>query len=189
MTKEQIERLPLWAQTDVKALWLENDLLRKMIIDIKGEIDMNRFLLDKKNQTTFETINFNLKNKFDMENKTLTNHENGNDANRFLTDLKKLKQMDKEKQVLELFNKYYEYVRTTDDGEQRGEWKRDFARQVVKLFCQPNVSGSLQDLKQIIRDLIETYIINLDDNGNPKASITDIMKLTDRAVKLVGNDR
>jgi len=47
--------------------------------------------------------------------------------------------MDKEKQVLELFNKYYEYVRTTDDGEQRGEWKRDFARQVVKLFCQTAV--------------------------------------------------
>jgi hypothetical protein len=55
--------------------------------------------------------------------------------------------MDKEKQVLELFNKYYEYVRTTDDGEQRGEWKRDFARQVVKLFCQPDVIGSLPEHK------------------------------------------
>jgi hypothetical protein len=32
----------------------------------------------------FETLNFNFKNKFDMENKTLTNHENGNDANRLL---------------------------------------------------------------------------------------------------------
>jgi hypothetical protein len=53
--------------------------------------------------------------------------------------------MDKEKQVLELFNKYYEYVRTTDDGEQRGEWKRDFARQVVKLFCQPAVIESLPE--------------------------------------------
>ena len=32
----------------------------------------------------FETQNFNLKTKFDMENKTSTNHENGNDANRLL---------------------------------------------------------------------------------------------------------
>ena len=32
----------------------------------------------------FGTQNFNLKNKFDMENNTLTNHENGNDANRLL---------------------------------------------------------------------------------------------------------
>ncbi len=30
------------------------------------------------------TQNFNLKTKFDMENKTSTNHENGNDANRLL---------------------------------------------------------------------------------------------------------
>ena len=32
----------------------------------------------------FGTINFHLKTKFDMENKTLTDHENGNDANRLL---------------------------------------------------------------------------------------------------------
>ena len=51
------------------------------------------------------------------------------------------------------------------------------------------VSGSLQEHKQVIRDLMETYIINLNENGSPKASITDIMKLIDRAVMLVGNDR
>lgn len=51
------------------------------------------------------------------------------------------------------------------------------------------VSGSLQEHKQVIRDLMETYIINLDENGSPKASIADIMKLIDRAVELVGNDR
>lgn len=33
----------------------------------------------------FETQNFNFKTKFDMEHKTSTNHENGNDANRLLT--------------------------------------------------------------------------------------------------------
>jgi hypothetical protein len=54
---------------------------------------------------------------------------------------------------------------------------------------QPLVSGSLKEHKQVIRDLMETYIINLDENGSPKASITDIMKLIDRAVMLVGNDR
>ena len=32
----------------------------------------------------FETRKINLKIKFDMENKILTNHENGNDANRLL---------------------------------------------------------------------------------------------------------
>ena len=32
----------------------------------------------------FGTQNFNFKNKFDMENETSTNHENGNDSNRLL---------------------------------------------------------------------------------------------------------
>jgi hypothetical protein len=32
----------------------------------------------------FGTLNFHLKTKIDMENNTLTNHENGNDANRLL---------------------------------------------------------------------------------------------------------
>ena len=36
----------------------------------------------------FGTQNFNFKNKFNMENKTLTNHENGNDANRLLAEVK-----------------------------------------------------------------------------------------------------
>jgi hypothetical protein len=35
----------------------------------------------------FETRNFNFKNKFDMENNTSINHENGNDANRFLPSI------------------------------------------------------------------------------------------------------
>ena len=52
-----------------------------------------------------------------------------------------------------------------------------------------NVSGSLQEHKQVIKDLMKTYIIDLDENGSPKKSITEIMKLIDRAVKLVSNDR
>ena len=35
----------------------------------------------------FGTRNFNLKTKFDMENNTSINHENGNDANRLLADV------------------------------------------------------------------------------------------------------
>lgn len=37
------------------------------------------------------------------------------------------------KEIIKLFDKYYEYVYTTDDAEQRGEWKRVFANDVFKL--------------------------------------------------------
>ena len=36
----------------------------------------------------FGTRIFNFKNKFDMETNTLINHENGNDANRLLAEVK-----------------------------------------------------------------------------------------------------
>ncbi len=42
---------------------------------------------------------------------------------------------------------------------------------------QPDVSGSLQEHKEVIRELMNTYIINLNEDGEPKASITDIMNL------------
>ena len=48
-----------------------------------------------------------------------------------------------------------------------------------------DVSNSLQEHKQVIKDLIETYIINLDDDGNLKATLTELMELSDRAVKLI----
>jgi len=47
---------------------------------------------------------------------------------------------------------------------------------------------TLQEHKQVIKDLIETYIFDLDQNGVPKKSITEIVKLIDRAVKLIGDD-
>jgi hypothetical protein len=47
------------------------------------------------------------------------------------------------------------------------------------------VSNSLQEHKQVIKELIETYIINLDDDGELKATITELMELSDRAVKLI----
>ena len=43
----------------------------------------------------------------------------------------------------------------------------------------------LKEYKEVIKQLLETYVINLDDNGSPKASINDILKLMDRASKLI----
>ena len=56
-------------------------------------------------------------------------------------------------------------------------------------FLEGYFSVSLQEHKQVIRDLMETYIIDLNQDGSPKKSITEIMNLIDRAVKLVSNDR
>ena len=43
----------------------------------------------------------------------------------------------------------------------------------------------LKEHKEVIMKLLETYVFNLDNNGNPKASINDILKLIDKASKLV----
>jgi len=43
----------------------------------------------------------------------------------------------------------------------------------------------LKEHKEVIMQLLETYVMNLDENGNPKASINDILKLIDKASKLV----
>jgi hypothetical protein len=47
------------------------------------------------------------------------------------------------------------------------------------------VSGSLQEHKQVIRDLLDMYIINVHKNGITTATITEALELTDRAVKLI----
>jgi hypothetical protein len=38
-------------------------------------------------------------------------------------------------EVKKLFNKYYDYIRETDDAEQRGEYKSIFADEIIKLFA------------------------------------------------------
>ena len=43
---------------------------------------------------------------------------------------------DLKKEVINLFNKYFEYVYTTDDGEQIGEWKHTFADKIIELFTK-----------------------------------------------------
>ena len=47
------------------------------------------------------------------------------------------------------------------------------------------MAKEIEDSKEVIKELLNTYIINLNDNGQPKASITDIMKLIDRATNLI----
>ena len=44
---------------------------------------------------------------------------------------------------------------------------------------------SLQEHKEVIRELMNTYIIELNEDFEPKASITDIIKLIDRAKSLI----
>lgn len=48
-----------------------------------------------------------------------------------------------------------------------------------------DVSVSLQEHKQVIKDLLDTYIINRDDEGNLKASMKELLELSDRAVNLI----
>jgi len=93
----------------------------------------------------------------------------------------------------EYLRKFFDYQdqlfwsKDIDDTDKRIDmWLKSDECEALNI---PVVVGTLQEHKQVIRDLMETYIINLDENGSPKASITDIMKLIDRAVKLVGNDR
>ncbi len=43
----------------------------------------------------------------------------------------------------------------------------------------------INECTEVIKELLHTYIINLNDNGQPKASIKDIMKLIDRATNLI----
>lgn len=47
----------------------------------------------------------------------------------------------------------------------------------------------LLEHKEVIRELLNTYIIDLNEDGTPKAAIADMMTLIDRAVALVNNDR
>jgi len=65
------------------------------------------------------------------------------------------------------------------------ECRRYLKEHLQKQGDIPVVSNSLQEHKQVIKDLVEAYIINIDDDGELKASITELMELSDRAVKLI----
>jgi hypothetical protein len=89
----------------------------------------------------FGTQNFNLKTKFDMENKTSTNHDNGNDANRllaavFLSELADL--MEKHKATL--------IIERVWDGEYDSHAELDFM--VNGIFIEGGFYASpLKELK------------------------------------------
>jgi hypothetical protein len=61
------------------------------------------------------TQNFNLKNKFDMEHKTSTIHENGNDANRLLPAAALWWRNLTAKQKAYMWDKYYDDHEITNE--------------------------------------------------------------------------
>jgi hypothetical protein len=67
---------------------------------------------------------------------------------------------DIEKEFVALFNKYYEYIRTTDDAEQRGEYKRDFARQALEQFLSP-LQKQLEYYKELAEAAEKVYVWQL----------------------------
>lgn len=69
------------------------------------------------------------------------------------------------KDIVQLFNKYYEYVYTTDDAEQRGEWKRDFARQIKQMFAekQPATMGEMSEAIEFAEWILDNDILKAED--------------------------
>jgi hypothetical protein len=63
------------------------------------------------------------------------------------------------------------------------------AESIVNKLTIHDVSGSLLEHKQVIRDLLDMYIVKVNKNGITKATITEALELTDRAVKLISDDR
>jgi hypothetical protein len=63
----------------------------------------------------------------------------------------------------------------------KNQWETDDVIDTMAEFTEQNV----QEHKEVIKQLLETYVINLDDNGSPKASINDILQLIDKAKKLI----
>lgn len=91
----------------------------------------------------------------------------------------------------EIFLEAHPNIGAYNSELEREEYTKEEVILLLKKYAeqsrQADVSGSLQEHKEVIKELMETYIINVNEDGEPKASITDIMKLIDRAVKLVGN--
>ena len=103
-------------------------------------------------------------------------------------------------QLEEVFNSI---VLKTKDGEEmticmrdsgfefkyQGEWY--FAKEGYVEPFHKSVRGNyfveqnVQEHKEAIKQLLVTYITDLDDNGSPKASINDILQLIDKAKKLI----
>lgn len=52
-------------------------------------------------------------------------------------------------------------------------------------LCVAMMAEYATEHKRVIKDFFRTYVVNLDENGDPKASITEIMELLERAAKLV----
>lgn len=63
----------------------------------------------------------------------------------------------------------------------KNQWETDDVIDAMAEFTEQNV----QEHKAVIKQLLQTYVTNLDDSGNPKASINEILQLIDKAKKLI----
>lgn len=63
----------------------------------------------------------------------------------------------------------------------KNQWETDDVIDAMAEFAEQNV----QEHKAVIKQLLQTYVTNLDDSGNPKASINEILQLIDKASKLI----
>ena len=79
--------------------------------------------------------------------------------------------------------------------KKHNEWRR-YNGDMLKSPAMPHpteigiaidtVVASVQTFNDVISKFMNIYIINVDENGSPKASITDIMKLIDAAISIQG---
>jgi hypothetical protein len=120
-----------------------------------------------------------------------------------LTNLKKMKVTVNQDNTIQLEEVFNSIVLKTKDGEEmticmrdsgfefkyQGEWY--FAKEGYVEPFHKSVRGNyfveqnVQEHKEVIKQLLVTYITDLDDNGSPKASINDILQLIDKAKKLI----
>lgn len=72
----------------------------------------------------------------------------------------------------------YISLRTSEDHEKLMKLAIPMRQEILAM------AKEIKECKEVISELLHTYVINLNDNGHPNASITDILKLMDRATKL-----
>jgi len=68
------------------------------------------------------------------------------------------------------------------------EYANYYHQAKLKELGEADVSGSLQNCKKVIKDLLNMYVINVHKNGITKATITEALELTDRALNLISDN-
>lgn len=62
---------------------------------------------------------------------------------------------------------------------------KELVIKAMRLYAKAYYEREMQEHKEVIKQLLVTYITDLNDNGSPKASINDILQLIDKAKKLI----